>query len=180
MKITINTVLNVLLVVVIGIFIGRYFYLKPDLVNGQKAPDFEARLRSGDRLSLSDLRGQYVLLDFWGSWCGPCRAQNPDLVALYNKYQGSAFSDAEGFTIVSIAIEADETRWARAIEKDDLRWPYHILDPTTSQRFFNGAIADLYGVKQIPTSFLLDPGGTIIGVDLSPRQLDKLLAGRVP
>ena len=178
MKLNINAVLNVLLIGMVVFLIGRYFYMKPAFANGERAPGFSATVLSGEEFQFSDLRGRYVLLDFWGSWCGPCRAKNPELAQLYRKYRSARFEKAAGFEIVSIGIEGNERSWRRAIKQDGLDWPYHILDKTTSSKFFNGRLADLYGVKQVPTTFLIDEKGLIIGVNLGIPEMDRMLEER--
>ncbi len=178
MKINLNSIANVLIILVLAMFVARYFYMKPKFVNGEKAPTFSAKLDDGQNFQLESLRGDYVLLDFWGSWCGPCRAESPDMVKLYQKYKDQDFKDAEGFEIVSVGIERNQASWRRAIQSDGLAWPYHILDISTSMKFFNGKIADLYSIKQIPTKFLLNPQGVIIGVNQSPGQVDRFLQKR--
>lgn len=160
-------------------FIGRYIYFQPRYTNGVDAPTFSATLANGEAFALAELRGRYVLLDFWGSWCGPCRAQSDALRELYQTYQAAEFPDAEGFTIVSVGIEKDSSSWRRAIVADQLNWPYHLLDGSASLRFFDAPIANLYGVKSVPTSYLLNPAGQIIGVNLEPRQVDRLLKQRL-
>ena len=179
MKITFNTLLNILLVGMIALFIGRYFYKQPSFVNGESTPDFTAMTINGEQLQLSGLRGNYVLLDFWGSWCGPCRQENPGLVQLYDKYQNTSFQQAESFVVVSIGIEENESRWRRAIERDGLHWPHHILDKATSLRFFDSELAQQFGVKQVPTKYLLNEKGLIIAVNPSVKELDRLLGERV-
>ena len=179
MKITFNTILNILLAGMIALFIGRYFYKQPSFVNGELTPDFTATTITGEQLQLSSLRGNYVLLDFWGSWCGPCRQENPGLVQLYDKYQNTSFQQAESFVVVSIGIEENESRWRRAIERDGLHWPHHILDTATSLRFFDSELAQQFGVKQVPTKYLLNEKGLIIAVNPSVKELDRLLGERV-
>ncbi len=178
MKITFNAILNVLLVAMIALFIGRYFYKQARFVNGETTPDFTAATISGEQLRLSGLRGHYVLISFWGSWCGPCRKENPGLVQLYNKYKDANFQQAEGFEVVGIGIEENEARWRRAIESDGLDWPYHILDKASSLRFFDSELAQKFGVKQVPTKYLLDEKGRIIAVNPSVEEMDKLLGER--
>ena len=179
MKITFNTILNILLVGMIALFIGRYFYQQPRFVNGESTPDFTATTITGEQLELSSLRGNYVLLDFWGSWCGPCRQENPRLVQLYDKYQNTSFQQAESFVVISIGIEENENRWRRAIERDGLHWPHHILDKASSLRFFDSELAQQFGVKQVPTKYLLNEKGLIIAVNPSAEELDRLLGERV-
>ena len=159
--------------------IGRYFYFMPKFTNGRPAPSFTGQLIDGSDFALENLRGQYVLLDFWGSWCGPCRAQNPSIVALHQQYKDQAFSDAEGFVVVNVGVEKDSSRWARAIVADQLNWPYHLMDQSSNLKFFNGAIAGLYGIKEVPTSYLIDPQGQIIGVNMEAGQLERLLTQRL-
>lgn len=175
-KLTFNTLLGLLAVGLLALFVGRYFYMQPSLINGERAPDFEAELLDGNAFALSELQGQYVLIDFWGSWCPPCRKENPELVALYDKYHSASFQDAKGFTIVNIGVEEQEARWKKAIKQDQLHWPYHIFDQASSLRFFDSRLAELYGVKQVPTKYLLNPDGRIIAVDPSAEQTDKILA----
>lgn len=148
---------------------GRYFYFQPKFIQGEKAPAFSTTLKDGTSFSLSDLEGQYVLLDFWGSWCGPCRKQNPHWVALYDQMSG------KNFTIVSVGVEKDAARWASAIRQDGLSWKYHIFDELSNTRFFDGPLAKLYGVKQVPTSFLVNPKGVIIATDPQPEEVAKIL-----
>ena len=175
-KFSFNTLLNIMLVGVAVLFIGRYIYFKPKFINGETVPNFEATLINGEAMQLSDLRGKYVLVDFWGSWCGPCRAQNPHLVQLYDKYHQAKFKAADGFEIVSIGVERDEQRWKNAIERDNLKWKYHILDLTNSMKFFNSDLAKLFGVKEIPSMYLLNEKGAIVGVNMSPEELDQFLS----
>lgn len=175
-KLSFNALLSILALGLIALFVGRYFYMKPGMINGQPAPGFEATLLDGQAFRLSELEGQYVLLDFWGSWCPPCRKENPELVQLYDRYSEANFEQAQGFTIVSIGIEDNRARWKKAIRSDELHWPYHIYDQATSLRFFDSEIAKLYGVKQVPTKYLLNPDGRIIAVKPTVAELDKRLA----
>lgn len=143
-----------------------YRYRQPNFVMGDAAPDFEAILKSGEKARLSDLRGKYVLLQFWGSWCGPCRAENPHLVNLYQRYHEG------GFEIFSIGIEQRPEAWAKAIAADGMVWKYHAME----SQDFSGGQARQYNIHSIPTTFLLDPQGTIVGVNLSPEQIGKTLS----
>jgi thiol-disulfide isomerase/thioredoxin len=169
-----NKLLNILLVLLIIGYAGYYFYKLPKYSNGQKAPQFKAELLNGDSFNLSDLEGKYVLIDFWGSWCGPCRRENPQLVDLYNKHNNSIFTDASGFEVVSIGVENREASWKTAIQKDGLEWPYHIAQ---TERF-KSPIVSQYGVKEIPTKYFLNEKGEIIGVNLDIAEIDRMLERR--
>lgn len=174
-----NTLLNILLIVALGWFLVRKFVLKPAFSGGEKIATFEATLLNGQPFRLEQLQGSYVLLDFWGSWCGPCRHENASLVELYRKYNQSKFKDANSFQIVSVAIERNEQSWRKAIAADRLEWPYHVLDKSMSLKLFTSPLARQYGVRQIPTTFFIDPQGEVLGVNWTARQVDTWLQGQV-
>lgn len=148
---------------------GRYLYFLPRLPSGTAAPQVSGVLVDGMPFRLSEMKDRYVLLHFWGSWCGPCRAENRELVELYKRYGGP------GFAIVSVGVEQDTARWQRAIDRDGLNWPHHLIEISPSLRFFNAPIANAFGVKQLPTTFLLRPGLEIQAVNPSPQELEALL-----
>ena len=169
---------KIFLVLIIGFVLyalGRYLYMKPKFRNGEDIPTIEAELLNGDRFNIEQLKGKYVLVDFWGSWCGPCRKENPALVALYNKYNGQKFAKASGFEVVSIAVETEQDKWKRAIVKDGLSWPYHIVQLER----FSSPIVKEFGVREIPTKYLLNEKGQIISVNATMDVLDRLLADRI-
>ena len=149
--------------------IGRYFYAKPRFVNGETAPTFVAQRPDNTRFDLSSLRGKYVLLDFWGSWCGPCAAEAPDLRRLYDKHKGAAFD------IVSVGIESDKDKWTHAIARLGLAWPNHVSDLQN----MDSPLAKNYGVRVIPTKFLINPEGIIVGVNQSFEELDRYLSEKL-
>ncbi len=174
-KITFNRVISLLAIAIVAFVIGRYFYMRPGLGQEEVAPPFSATLQNGQPFELQQLRGHYVLIDFWGSWCAPCRRENPGLVNIYQQYHGRDYPDAKGFEIVSVGVEENRQRWERAIEQDGLRWPYHIYDEASSLRFFDAPIAQLYGVRQVPTKYFLDPEGRIIAVNPSLAEISREL-----
>ena len=161
---------------IFGLFLlGRYLYFKPKFKTGVVAPDFSFSDLDGEIKSLEGLRGNYVLLDFWGSWCPPCRIESPDLVNTYQKYSSKIFDKNAKFEIVSIAIETNSNQWKKAIEKDGLNWKNHFAEMNQ----FNSKIAKLYGVKEIPTKYLINPDGKIVAVNPSFDFLHDFLDNRI-
>ncbi len=132
---------------------------------GAEAPDFAQATPEGKLLKLSDLRGKVVLIDFWASWCGPCRRENPNVVRMYNVYKD------KGFEILGVSLDRDRQRWLDAIQADGLTWP-HVSD---LQQWSNAA-AQLYGVNSIPHTVLLDKEGRILARNLRGEALERKLA----
>jgi thiol-disulfide isomerase/thioredoxin len=149
-------------------FGGRAWYFSPNVGSDELAKDFTAVRADGTSFTLRDLQGGYVLLDFWGSWCGPCRRESPALVQL------NAFTE-DKLTIVSIAIERDSTAWQQAMVKDAKKWPYQVMDYTKSFKFLGGNIAGMYGVNQVPTNFLIDPQGKVVKVNAVLGEIPKMI-----
>ena len=172
MKRFFSSITNILIVLALLGFVGYKIYQLPKFSDGEVVPGFQAQLIDGSAFSLSDLQENYVLLDFWGSWCGPCRVENPELVKLHKTYNGKSYTDAKGFEIVSVAIETNEARWKRAIEKDKLNWPHHIVQLDR----FKGPIAKEYGVREIPTKYLLNTNGEVLMVNPSFEELHTFLS----
>lgn len=168
--------LNYILPAIIVFGLAFYVIRKiPKFSGGQEAPNFSAKTLYGEDFSLSKFEGQFVLLDFWGSWCPPCRKENPELVNLYNKHNGKKYKQATNFQIVSIAVETNKRAWENAIQRDGLVWKHHI---STLKRF-KDPIVEQYGVKEIPTKYFVGPDFKIIGVNWTVDEIDKYLTKQI-
>lgn len=142
---------------------------------GDTAPDLAFNNPEGKEIKLSNLRGNVVLIDFWASWCGPCRRENPNVVSAYEKYSSAKFKDAKGFEILGVSLDKNQVSWVKAIEQDNLSWPYHMSDLGG----WGSKPAAIYNVRSIPASFLVDQNGVIIAKNLRGQalhiELDKLV-----
>jgi peroxiredoxin len=132
---------------------------------GTLLPDFAQPDTSGISVSLSSLRGNYVLVDFWASWCGPCRQENPNLVAAYNKYKN------KNFTVLGVSLDKAKPAWIDAIKMDGLTWT-HVSD----LQGWQNSVAQQFQIFSIPQNFLIDPDGKVVGKNLRGAALDRKLA----
>jgi peroxiredoxin len=145
--------------VLVGLFMCVAAFAQPSV--GEKADEISLPDIKGNNISLSSLQGKVVLIDFWASWCGPCRRSEPDLKKLYEKYQ------SKGFEIYGISVDEDKFAWKSAVKQDKINW-LHVNDD-------KGAVASKWNVMFIPNTYLLDKTGKVVAVNPSHEQLDELI-----
>lgn len=138
---------------------------------GDIAPNIRLNDADGRERQLHDLRGKMVLVDFWASWCRPCRAQHPQLVAAYLDFDDSQFRNGDGFEIYSVSLDENRSAWLSAIDKDNLRWRNHVSDLEGNESY----VLPLYEFQSIPHNVLIDGDGVILKIDVEGQHLDKVL-----
>jgi peroxiredoxin len=144
-------------------FIKQMEAAKP-LSVGHKAPDFTTNDMNGKPVKLSDLKGKYVLIDFWASWCAPCRAENPNVVKMYAQYHD------KGLNILGVSLDTDKSDWQKAVNADKLTWQ-HVSD----LKRFEGSTEVLYHIEAIPSNFFIDPQGIIVAKNVTGLDLEEIL-----
>ncbi len=144
--------------------------IKTGINIGEKAPEIAYNSPDGKSVSLASLKGKMVLIDFWASWCRPCRIENPAVVSAYNKYKDKKYQNGNGFVVLGVSLDMNRQAWIDAIQMDKLTWP-HMSDLGG----WSSAPARLYQVTGIPANFLIDGSGKIVAKNLRGTMLDAEL-----
>lgn len=152
-----------------GLEIKEFIALNKQLKTGDRYVDFEQLNTVGNTVRLSDIKAKYVLLDFWASWCGPCRGENPNLVKTYSKFKD------KGFAVLGVSLDDDKTQWLKAVKDDNLAW-----ENVSELKGFRNKAALIYGIYFIPNNFLIDQSGSIIATNLRGEELDQKLQQLLP
>ncbi len=148
----------------IGSYIGQQINDTKKDPLGKVVPDFEQTDVNGNMVNIKSFRGKYVLIDFWASWCGPCRGENPNVVNAYNKFKD------KGFTVLGVSLDRSKEPWLEAIKHDGLTWTN-----VSDLNFWSNAVAKQFGIQSIPQNFLVDPSGVVIGKNLRGPALEAKL-----
>lgn len=157
-------------VLLLGVIVYFFYTSRADsygLQAGEPAPDFHFTALNGKEYNLDSFKGQYVLIDFWGSWCFPCRAANAKLRNMYHEIQANK-DYRNNFSLVSIAYEKDSTAWLNVIKQQQLFWPIHVMEKQIEGYH---PVLNKFEVKAFPTNFLINPDGRIVGVNVSPTNV---------
>lgn len=166
---------KVILIILINcLIVGFSFGQNIGLNIGDKAPELSYKNPDGKNMSLSSIKNKIVLIDFWASWCGPCRRENPNLVQAFKKFNKTKFEEGNGFEIYSLSLDKTKKAWVKAINQDQLFWQYHVSDLGGWQ----SEGSKKYNIRSIPSNIIINGKGIIIAKNLKGQALQRFLESK--